>query len=183
MSQTESSNTKKELFARLIPLLKEIKDMTAGPETEQWLNTKYGVASGLYKDLARLITLAVQEGWGADTEIAGPRYLRAQLAVPSAETFFFSVTAVVMDSTDNAQNNPEGSFRGNYHLHPYGEFNLAVPLNEGAALAGPGGWCHGGWTAPGPGSHHFPEAKGGTVISLTFLPAGRISFDAKPPQH
>ena len=75
------------------------------------------------------------------------------------------------------------SFRAGYHLHPYGEFNLVVPLNEGAALAGPNGWCYGGWTAPAPGSHHFPEVKGGAVISLTFLPAGRIAFDVKPPQH
>jgi hypothetical protein len=49
-------------------------------------------------------------------------------------------------------------------------------LDEGAALAGPNGWRHGGWTAPAPGSCHFPEVKGGAVISLTFLPAGRIAF-------
>jgi hypothetical protein len=68
-----------------------------------------------------------------------------------------------------------------YWAHPYGEFNLVVPLNEGAALAGPNGWCYGGWTAPAPGSHHFPEAKGGAVIALFFLPSGRIAYDVKPP--
>jgi len=183
MSQTQSTSTKDELFARFIPLLQEVKDMTTSTEVEQWLNTKYGVESELYKDLARLITLGVQEGWAADAEVAGPRYRRSRVVAPCEETFFFSATAVLMDSTDNAQNNPEGSFRAAYHLHPYGELNLVVPLDEGAALAGPNGWCYGGWTAPAPGSHHFPEVKGGAVISLTFLPAGRIAFDVKPPQH
>jgi hypothetical protein len=183
MSQTQFATTRDELVARFIPLLQEVKDMTTGGEVEQWLNAKYGVASELYRDLSRLITLGVKEGWAADTEVAGPRYRRSQVVMPSAETFFFSATAVLLDSTDNAQNNPEGSFRANYHLHPYGEINLVVPLDEGAALAGPNGWCYGGWTAPAPGSHHFPEVKGGAVISLSFLPAGRIAIDFKPPRH
>jgi hypothetical protein len=182
MSENSFTHGKDELIARFIPLLQEIKDMTTGVEFEQWLNTKYGVESELYKDLARLITLGVQEGWAADIEVAGPRYRRSRVVMPSAETLFFSATAVLLDSTDNVQNNPENTLRADYHLHPYGEINLVVPLNEGAALAGPNGWCFGGWTAPGPGSHHFPEVKGGAVISLTFLPAGRIAFDVQPPK-
>jgi Domain of unknown function (DUF4863) len=183
MSQTQLTSSKDELVAHCMSFMQEIKDMTTSTEFEQWLNTKHGVESKLYKDLSRLITLGVKEGWAADLEIAGPRYRRSQLILPGTETFFFSITAVLMDSTDNSQANPEGSFRGGYHSHPYGEINLVVPLNEGAALAGPNGWCYGGWTAPAPGSHHFPEVKGGAVISLAFLPAGRIAFDVKPPQH
>jgi hypothetical protein len=49
-----------------------------------------------------------------------------------------------MDSTDNARNNPEDSFRGGYHLYAYGEINSVAPLNQGAALAGPNGRCYGG---------------------------------------
>ncbi|KAA0996158.1 DUF4863 family protein [Paraburkholderia panacisoli] len=184
MSQIRYTSSKDELLARLIPFLQEVKDVTTtSTEVEQWLNTKYGVESELYRELARLITLGVQEGWAADAEVAGPRYRRSRVGLPSADTFFFSITAVLLDSTDNAQNNPEDSFRADYHLHPYGEINLVVPLNGGAALAGPNGWCYGGWTAPAPGSHHFPEVKGGALISLTFLPAGRIAFDVKPPQQ
>ena len=67
------------------------------------------------------------------------------------------------------------------HAHPYGEFNMVVPLNEGAALAGPNGWCHGGWSAPAPGSHHYPAVKGGAVIALFYLPAGRISYAVQAP--
>lgn len=156
--------------------------MTTGSAFEQWLNAKYGVESALYKELSRLLVLGVKEGWLADIEVAGVRYRRSHVAMPSADTFFFSATAVLLDSTDSTQHNPEGSLRAGYHLHPYGEINLVVPLHEGAALAGPNGWCYGGWTAPAPGSHHFPEVKGGAVISLTFLPAGRIAFDVNPPQ-
>ncbi|WP_321939722.1 DUF4863 family protein [Paraburkholderia sp. J8-2] len=183
MPQAKFTQSKEELIARFIPLLQEVKDMTTSTEVERWLNEKYGIESELYKDLARLIILGVREGWAADIEVAGPRYRRSLVGAPSAETFFFSITAVLLDSTDNVQNNPEGSFRAGHHLHPYGEINLVVPLNDGAALAGPNGWCYGGWTAPAPGSRHFPEVKGGAVISLTFLPAGRIAFDVKPLQH
>ncbi|MEM5340050.1 DUF4863 family protein [Paraburkholderia azotifigens] len=181
MSEAPASSTKDQLVARCLPFLEEVKDMTTGTDVEQWLNTKYGVDSELYKDLARLITLGVEEGWAADVEIAGRKYRRARLVEPAAETFYFSITAVLIDSTGNTQGNPEDAFRGDYHSHPYGEFNMVVPLNAGAALAGPNGWCHGGWTAPAPGSHHFPEAKGGAVIALFFLPSGRIAYDVKPP--
>ncbi|WP_321939743.1 DUF4863 family protein [Paraburkholderia sp. J8-2] len=180
MPQTQYANSKDELIARLIPFLQEVKDMTAGIETEQWLNAKYGVESALYKELARLITLGAEGGWAADIEVAGPRYRRSLVVAPSAQTFFFSVTAVLLDSTDNTPQNPEGSFRADLHFHPYGEINLVVPLHACAALAGPIGWCKGGWTAPAPGSRHLPEVKGGAVISLTFLPAGCIAFGKSP---
>jgi Domain of unknown function (DUF4863) len=182
MSQTQVSSAKDELIARCLPFLEEIKDMTPGTEVEQWLNRTYGPNSELYKHLARLIRIGVEdEGWAANIEISGRRYRRSLLAAPSEKTFFFSITTVYMDSTGNDQNNPEGSFRGDYHAHPYGEFNMVVSLNEGAALAGPNGWCYGGWTAPAPGSHHYPETKGGAIIAFFFLPAGRISYTVKAP--
>ncbi|RWA56373.1 PnbB [Cupriavidus sp. UYMSc13B] len=182
MSNTEASNHREQLIARCIPFLEEVKDMTTGSKVEQWLNTTYGPESALYKDLARLIRIGVeQEGWAANTEIAGHKYRRSRLVDPTEATFGFSITAVYMDSSGNDQRNPEGAFRGDYHSHPYGEFNLVVALNEGAALAGPNGWCYGGWTAPAPGSHHYPEAKGGAVIALFFLPAGRIAYNVKAP--
>ena len=57
---------------------------------------------------------------------------------------------------------------------------MVVPVTPGAAIKGPNGWCYGGWTAPAPGSHHFPEVKGGALIAFFFLPAGRISYAAQP---
>jgi hypothetical protein len=87
-----------------------------------------------------------------------------------------------MDSTNTSQRNPENSLRGQYHGHPYGEFNMVVPVTPGAAIMGPNGWCHGGWTAPPPGSHHYPEVKGGALIAFFFLPAGRISYAVQPTE-
>jgi len=168
------------LIERSIPFLREVKDMTAGSEVEAWLNARHGPGSSLYEDLAALVRAGIEDGWAANVELQGRRYRRSRIAPPSDETFHFSITAVYMDSTGNEQGNRENSFRGDYHSHPYGEFNMVIPMNDGAALAGPNGWCYGGWTAPGPGSHHYPEAKGGAVIALFFLPAGRIAYDVRP---
>ena len=168
------------LIERSISFLREVKDMTTGPEVEAWLNTRHGSGTSLYEDLAALVKAGVEEGWAANVDLQGPRYRRSRIAAPSEATFHFSITAVYMDSTGNEQGNPEGSFRGDYHSHPYGEFNMVVPVNQGAALAGPNGWCYGGWTAPAPGSHHYPEVKHGAVIALFFLPAGRIAYDITP---
>jgi hypothetical protein len=176
-------DNRRALVERSIPLLNEVRNMTAGTDAETWLNRKYGPDSSLYKDLSALVRAGVEEGWAANVEIQRRKYRRSVIAAPSEETFFFSITAVWMDSAGNRQGNPEDSFRGDYHSHPYGEFNMVVPMNEGAALAGPNGWCHGGWTAPPPASHHYPEAKGGAVIALFFLPAGRIACDIEPPPN
>jgi len=164
------------LIERSIPFLEEVKDMTPGTEVEQWLNRKYGPDSELFQTLARLVRKGVEDGWAANIEIDGPSYRRSRIADPSERTFHFSITAVYMDSRGNGQGHPDQRFRGQYHGHPYGEFNMVVPVTPGAALNGPNGWCYGGWTAPAPGSQHYPETKGGAVIALFFLPSGRISY-------
>ncbi|OUL98451.1 4-hydroxylaminobenzoate lyase [Variovorax sp. JS1663] len=170
-----------QLIATSLPFLEEVKNMTAGTEVEQWLNANHGPGSPLYERLAALVKAGVRDGWAANVRIGGDHYRRSRIAEATPQTLGFSITTVYMDSTGNTQANPEGSFRGDYHSHPYGEFNMVIPLNEGAALRGPNGWCHGGWTAPPPGSHHYPEAKNGAVIALFYLPAGRISYDIQPP--
>jgi hypothetical protein len=170
------------LLERSIPFLEEVKDMTAGTAAERWLNEKYGPNSELYQTLSRLVKTAVEDSWAANVEIDGPAYRRSRIADPSERTLHFSITAVYMDSTGNHQGHPDHRFRGQYHGHPYGEFNLVAPVTPGAALNGPNGWCYGGWTAPSPGSQHYPEAKGGAVIALFFLPAGRISYHAAPQE-
>lgn len=175
---------REELIQRSIPFLQEVKDMTPGAEMEKWLNKKYGENSDLYKDLSRLIKLGVKEGWAADQEVEGPNYRRSRIFDPSPETFHFSITAVYMDSKDRrAFNDEDGGdvLRGQYHGHPYGELNMVIPIDEGAELKGLQGWQGPGWTAPDPGSRHFPEVKGGALIALFYLPAGRISYDFNPP--
>ncbi len=171
----------RKLIQLCIELLRELRDLTPGRGAEEWLNRTYGPTSDTYRELATMIRNGVEEGWAANGEVHGRRYRRSQLCPPSDETLHFSITAVYIDSMACSEAAQE-SFRGDYHGHPYGEFNLIVPLHEGAQLAGPNGWCHAGWTAPPPGSHHYPEVRGGAVIALFFLPAGRISYVAPPIQ-
>ncbi|WP_342051052.1 MULTISPECIES: 4-hydroxylaminobenzoate lyase [unclassified Cupriavidus] len=176
------NNDREALIERCIPFLEEVKDITTNSDIERWLNEKYGPGSELYQTLSRLIRKGVEDGWAANVEIDGPKYRRSRIAEPTARTLHFSITAVYMDSTDNQQGHPDRRFRGQYHGHPYGEFNMVVPLNQGAFLNGPDGWRAEGWTAPAPGSHHYPEAKGGAVIALFFLPSGRISYHPAPQE-
>ncbi|GGC88852.1 hypothetical protein GCM10011396_40080 [Undibacterium terreum] len=172
-----------ELIKRSISFLAEVKEMTAGVDVERWLNKTHGPGSSVYDELAVLIKAGIEEGWAANVEISGSRYRRSRICEPSPETFYFSITAVYMDSRESGELSPEvgKTFRGDYHAHPYGELNMVIPLTDGAMLAGPNGWCGAGWTAPAPGSHHYPEVKGGALIALFFLPAGRISYDIQAP--
>ena len=175
---------REELIERSIPFLREVKDMTPGADMERWLNKKYGENSDLYKDLSRLIKIGLEQGWAANIEISGPNYRRSKILEPTPETFHFSITAVYMNSKDPRafeHDDNDDVLRGDYHGHPYGELNMVVPLDKGAQLKGLQGWQGPGWTAPDPGSRHFPEAKGGALIALFYLPAGRISYDFKPP--
>ncbi|SFW85173.1 DUF4863 family protein [Amycolatopsis australiensis] len=165
--------TAQDLIDRSIPFLEDVKNRTAGGELETWLNENHGPGSPLYDDLARMITEGVRAGWAANVEVDGPKYRRSRIAEPRDVLNYFSITAVWMDSVE--------PYRGQYHQHPYGELNLVVPLDPGAKLMGPRGWRGAGWTAPGPGSHHYPEVKGGALIALFYLPAGRISYDITPP--
>lgn len=176
---------REELIQQSIPFLQEVKDMTPGAEMEKWLNKRYDQESDLYQNLARLIKLGVEEGWAANQEVAGPNYRRSRILDPSPETFYFSITAVYMDSKDPRAFKDEHEdevLRGDYHGHPYGELNVVVPIDKGAELKGLQGWQGPGWTAPDPGSRHFPEVRGGAVIALFYLPAGRISYDFKPKE-
>ena len=176
----EMNPDRKALIECSIALLEQVKDLTAGTDVELWLNREHGPDSETYRTLARLVTQGVKDGWAASVELDGPVYRRSRIAEPAECTHHFSITAVYMDSTGNHQGNPGNTYRGQYHAHPYGEFNMVVPLNPGAALNGPNGWCEAGWTAPAPGSHHYPEVRGGAVIALFFLPAGRISYFPAP---
>jgi hypothetical protein len=171
-----------ELISLCIDFLSKVKDKTANANIEQWLNETYGPDSETYQRMADLVIEGVAQGWAANVEITGPNYRRSRLCEPSAETFYFSITAVYMDSKGHELDNYHRTFRGQYHSHPYGELNMVIPLDEGAFLAGPLGWRGAGWTAPEAGSHHFPEVKGGALIAFFFLPAGRISYDIQAPK-
>ena len=182
MTTATPDRDREALIEHCVPFLEEVKDMTTDTQVEQWLNRKYGPDSELYQTLARLVKKGVADGWAANIEIDGPVYRRSRIAEPSERTRFFSITTVYMDSRDNNLGLPDKRYRGQFHGHPYGEFNMVIPVTPGAALNGPNGWCEGGWTAPAPGSQHYPEARGGAVIALFFLPSGRISYHPAPQE-
>ncbi|KAL4954226.1 hypothetical protein BDW69DRAFT_183746 [Aspergillus filifer] len=159
----------------------EVADLTPGKNLEKYLNTHYAPGSKAYDSLSTLIRTAIHnnEPWLATDALDGPRYRRSRLCSPSERTRYFSITTVYMDSTAAGEGKEE-SYRGQYHLHPYGEINCVVPITEGAEIKGMNGWMGEGWTAPGAGTHHYPEVRGGALVAVFFLPAGRISYKAVP---
>ncbi|KAI0596179.1 p-hydroxylaminobenzoate lyase [Biscogniauxia sp. FL1348] len=186
--------TAQKLVQRCCEFFEEVEDLTPGQALEARLNRDYGPGSATYSDLSTYIRQGLAEGWVAPTEIGGPRYRRGKIALPSASTRFFSITAVYMDaSSSSSSSSPEQEqeqepLTGQYHAHPYGEINCVIPVDgekgegagAGAELEGMGGWRGAGWTSPGPGTHHYPRVRGGALVALFFLPAGRISYKATP---
>lgn len=152
--------------------LSTIADLTPGPKLQTYLNTHHGPGTKYYDALCSHIKSGLEAGWVAETPIAGPNYRRGKIALPSEATRYFSITTVYMNSVEE--------FRGQYHSHPYGEINCVVQLDDTAELMGMSGWQGAGWTSPGPGSHHYPEVRGGALVALFFLPAGRVSYEATP---
>ncbi|KAI0174832.1 p-hydroxylaminobenzoate lyase [Pestalotiopsis sp. NC0098] len=161
-----------ELADRCNQFFAEVEDLTPGKELEARLNKNYGPGNPYYEDFCRLVKQGLQEGWVAETELEGRTYRRGKIAIPSAHSRFFSITTVYMES--------QAEFSGQYHAHPYGEINCVVQLDESAELQGMSGWQGAGWTSPGPGTHHYPRVRGGALVALFFLPAGRISYKATP---
>ena len=152
-----------------LTVLDEIKDRTPGSEVEEWLNRAYGPGSATYWNLAAAITRGVEDGWAAEDEVTGPHYRRGMILEPTALTHYFSLHAMYVNSHE--------PMLGQRHLHPYGEISLVVPISPGAKLAGPLGWRGCGWIVQGPGSRHAAEVKGGALIALVYLPAGRVAYD------
>ena len=147
---------------------------TPGRDLEERLNRDYGPGTSYYEDFCRLIREGISnnEGWVATEDIDGPKYRRSKISPPTDTCRYFSITTVYMNSQE--------VYRGQYHVHPYGEINCVIQLDPTAELMGMSGWQGAGWTSPGPGTHHYPEVRGGAVVALFFLPAGRISYKARP---
>ncbi|KAJ5110494.1 hypothetical protein N7532_001029 [Penicillium argentinense] len=167
-NQQKLINCAREFFA-------EVEELTPGKALENRLNANYGPGTKYYETLCTLIRQGItnNEGWVATDELDGPKYRRSRISPPCEETRFFSITTVYMES--------EEVYRGQYHLHPYGEINCVVQLDPSAELMGMSGWQGSGWTSPAPGTHHYPEVRGGALVALFFLPAGRISYSRAKP--
>ncbi|KAH7161704.1 p-hydroxylaminobenzoate lyase [Dactylonectria macrodidyma] len=164
--------TAQKFVDRCSQFLHEVEDLTPGKQLEARLNKDYGPGNPYFEDFCSYIRQGLEEGWVAQTELDGRKYRRGRIALPTAETRYFSITTVFMAS--------EEEYVGQYHSHPYGEINCVIQLDPNAELMGMQGWQGAGWTSPGPGTHHYPQVRGGALVALFFLPAGRISYNAKP---
>ncbi|KIW89297.1 uncharacterized protein Z519_10150 [Cladophialophora bantiana CBS 173.52] len=168
----EAYPTAKEFVSKCHEFFREVKNLTPGKDLEARLNREYGPGTPFYESFAHYMRQGLKEGWVARDELDGPKYRRGRIAPPTPESNYISITTVYMDSKE--------VYRGQYHQHPYGEINCVILVDETAELMGMQGWQGAGWTSPGPGTHHYPEVKGGALVALFFLPAGRISYEATP---
>ena len=172
-----------QLVTRCRDFLAKIENLTPGSALEAHLNSSFGPGHPIYDDFSTHLRRALADGeaWiaGPSAEVEGSGYRRCKISLPCAENRFFSITAVYMDSMDKARGSEE-VYSGQYHLHPYGEINCVVPIDASAQLNGMQGWQGAGWTSPGPGTHHYPQVRGGALVALFFLPAGRINYAATP---
>ena len=130
---------------------------------DQWLNTEHGTGSATYARLRASCEAGVAQGWLAQREGGGLRYGR--IFKPADDLHGFSVD--VVDMKDIA---------GPHHVHPEGEIDLIMPMDEGATFDGRGA----GWLVCPPGSAHRPTVRQGRALVLYLLPQGRIEFSATP---
>jgi hypothetical protein len=144
----------------------QIADLTAelagrplDADLDAWLNAQHGSSSPRYQQLRASCEAGVAAGWLANREGGGLKYGR--IFKPAEDLHGFSVD--VVDMQDIA---------GPHHVHPEGEIDLIMPLDEGATFDGrPAGWL----VCP-PGSAHRPTVRQGRALVLYLLPQGRIEF-------
>lgn len=144
---------------QLAALTAQIAGRPLDAALDAWLNEAHGPATATYQALKAACEAGVAAGWLAQREGGGIKYGR--IFKPDADLHGFSVD--VVDMTDIA---------GPHHVHPTGEIDLIMPIDESARFDGrPAGWL----VCP-PGSAHPPTVTGGRALVLYLLPQGRIEF-------
>ena len=147
------------LRALIANLSQEIAGRALDASLDAWLNQWHGAGSASYQQLKAACIQGVAEGWLCKYEGGGLRYGR--IFKPAEDLHGFSVD--VVDMKDVA---------GPHHVHPEGEIDLIMPLDEGALFDGrPAGWM----VTPA-GSAHRPTVSQGRALVLYLLPNGRIEF-------
>jgi hypothetical protein len=148
-----------EFRESIAQLAAELAGRPLDASLDAWLNEHHGAGSTTYSRLRQACEAGVAEGWLCDREAGGIRYGR--IFKPAADLHGFSVD--VVDMKDIA---------GPHHIHPQGEIDLVMPLDEGARFDGrPAGWL----VCP-PGSGHRPTVSNGRAFVLYLLPQGSIEF-------
>ena len=145
--------------AQIVELSAAIAGRPVDAALDAWLNATHGAQSSTYAALKASCEQGVAEGWLCNREGGGIRYGR--IFKPADDLQGFSVD--VVDMRDIA---------GPHHVHPQGEIDLIMPLDEGATFDGrPAGWC----VYPA-GSAHSPTVRNGRALVLYLLPQGQIEF-------
>lgn len=148
-----------EFRESIAQLTAELAGRPLDASLDAWLNEHHGAGSTTYRRLRQACEAGVAEGWLCDREAGGIRYGR--IFKPAPDLHGFSVD--VVDMKDIA---------GPHHIHPQGEIDLVMPLDEGAHFDGrPAGWL----VCP-PGSGHRPTVSNGRALVLYLLPQGSIEF-------
>lgn len=163
-SSTSSAETPPAVSAfrdLVAKLTGEIAGRPLDQALDAWLNQQHGVDSTIYQQLKAACVQGVNEGWLCKYEAGGLRYGR--IFKPAEDLHGFSVDVVDMKNV-----------AGPHHVHPEGEIDLIMPLDEGALFDGrPAGWM----VTPA-GSTHRPTVSKGRALVLYLLPKGRIEFTA-----
>lgn len=145
--------------AQIVELSAAIAGRPVDGALDAWLNAEHGAQSATYAALKASCEQGVAEGWLCNREGGGIRYGR--IFKPADDLQGFSVD--VVDMRDIA---------GPHHVHPQGEIDLIMPLDDGATFDGrPAGWC----VYPA-GSAHSPTVRNGRALVLYLLPQGQIEF-------
>jgi len=130
-----------------------------GPALEQRLNARFPAGGEWFERAVALCREGVRHGWLCAREAGGIKFGRALGA--GAPTHGLSIDVVEMDDVV-----------GPHHVHPQGEIDLVMPLDDVARFDGRSA----GWTVYPPGSAHAPTVSRGRALVLYLLPGGAIEF-------
>ena len=157
----EITMTVEQFRAQIAGLTAALHGRSLDANLQAWLNAEHGAASATYAELKASCVAGVAEGWLCNREGGGIRFGR--IFKPSADLGGYSVD--VVDMRDVA---------GPHHIHPHGEIDLIMPLDDEATFDGEAA----GWLVCPPGSAHSPTVKNGRALVLYLLPQGAIEFTA-----
>ena len=145
--------------ALIASLTQQIAGRPLDHTLDQWLNQHHGANSASFKQLSAACAAGARDGWLCNREGGGLRFGR--IFKPAADLHEFSVD--VVDMQDLA---------GPHHVHPEGEIDLIMPIDDGALFDG----RPAGWLVAQPASAHRPTVSGGRALVLYLLPNGSIQF-------
>jgi hypothetical protein len=151
--------TPADLHTRIAAVTDRIAGRPLDAALGAFLNAEFGPATEAWQGLKAACEAGVAEGWLCQREGGGLRWGR--IFKPGPELGGFSVD--VVDMADIA---------GPHHVHPLGEIDLIMPIDDGARFDG----APAGWLVMPPASAHRPTVSGGRALVLYLLPEGRIDF-------